>query len=88
MSLLKEMLDLKADSYLSARSLDTVLRGACAPDAEREVLFMQELLNTARSFSPLFFDGLEGRARFIDAVQEAVDEAVAREDEWLAMQDR
>jgi type III secretion protein W len=86
MSLLKEMLRLKQDRYLSASSLGPLLEGAKAPDIEREVLFAQELLATSRSLSPLFFDGLENRMKFIDAVQETVDNAVAREDEWLASQ--
>ncbi|GHT82024.1 SepL/TyeA/HrpJ family type III secretion system gatekeeper [Betaproteobacteria bacterium] len=86
MSLLKEMLRLKQDRYLSASSLGPLLAAAKAPDIEREVLFAQELLASSRSLSPLFFDGLENRMRFIDAVQETVDNAVAREDEWLASQ--
>ncbi|MDR2164530.1 MAG: type III secretion system gatekeeper subunit SctW [Zoogloeaceae bacterium] len=86
MSLLKEVLALKADHYLSARNLDPVVKDAKPPDIEHEVLFLQELLNTSRQFSPLFFGGVEERMKFIDAVQEAVDHAVAREDEWLARQ--
>jgi type III secretion protein W len=86
MSLLKEVLALKADHYLSARALEPVVKDAKPPDIEHEVLFLQELLNTSRQFSPLFFGGAEERMKFIDAVQEAVDQAVAREDEWLARQ--
>ncbi|MDR3054889.1 MAG: TyeA family type III secretion system gatekeeper subunit [Zoogloeaceae bacterium] len=86
MSLLKELLRLKQDRYISAASLEPLLAAAKAPDIEREVLFAQELLATSRSLSPLFFDGLENRMKFIDAVQEAVDKAVLREDEWLASQ--
>jgi type III secretion protein W len=83
---LKELLHLKQDRYLSAVSLEPLLAAAKAPDIEREVLFAQELLNTARGFSPLFFDGVETRMKFIEAVQETVDKAIAREDDWLASQ--
>jgi type III secretion protein W len=83
MRLLQEVLNLKKDRYLSARNLDALLKNAKAPDIEHEVLFFQELLGTSRNFSPLLFDGVEERTRFIDAVQEAVDQAITREDEWL-----
>ena len=83
---LKEMLRMKQDRYLSANSLQALLQSAKAPDIEHEVLFAQELLGMARNFSPLFFDGPENRMKFIDAVQETVDNAIAREDEWLAAQ--
>jgi type III secretion protein W len=86
MSLLKELLRLKQDRYLSAASLGPLTAAAKAPDIGLEVLFAQELLATSRSFSPLFFDGLENRMKFIDAVQETVDNAIVREDEWLASQ--
>ena len=56
------------------------------PDSERKVLFLQELLNTTRSFAPSLFDGNEGRMKVLDAVQDAVDAAIAEEDAWLAEQ--
>jgi type III secretion protein W len=84
--LLKEMLRLKEERYLSAASLAPILTCAHAPDIEHEVLFAQELLTTARNLSPLFFGDPESRMRFIDAAQECVDQAIAREDEWLAAQ--
>ncbi len=59
---------------------------AGAPDIERKVLFLQELLNTTRSFAPSLFDGNEGRMKVLDAVQDAVDAAIAEEDAWLAEQ--
>jgi type III secretion protein W len=33
------------------------------------------------------FDGEQGRMKVMDAVQEAVDQAVQREDEYLAQQE-
>ena len=52
-----------------------------------EVLFLQELLNTARNFPTAFFEDDQGRMKVLDAVQEAVDQAIAREDEYLAGQE-
>ena len=52
-----------------------------------KVLFLQELLNTTRSFAPSLFDGNEGRMKVLDAVQDAVDNAIAEEDAWLASQE-
>ena len=86
LGILKEMLRLKEERYLSATSLAPLMASARAPDIEREVLFAQELLMTSRNLSPLFFGDLENRTRFIDAVQECVDQAIVREDEWLAAQ--
>ena len=34
----------------------------------------------------LLFDGEQGRMKMLDAVQEAVDNAIQREDEYLAAQ--
>lgn len=57
---------------------------AKAPDIEREVLFLQELLNMTRNLPVQLFDGEQGRMKVIDAVQESVDAAIRREDEYLA----
>jgi type III secretion protein W len=86
MSLLQEILRLKKNNYLAARDIDALLPRAKAPDIEREVLFLQEFLGTSRNFSPLFFDGDEGRMKFIAAAQESLDAAIAREDEALLAQ--
>jgi type III secretion protein W len=88
MSFLREVLRLKKNNYLAARDIDALLVRAKAPDIEREVLFLQEFLGTARSFSPLFFEGDEGRMKFIAAAQESLDLAIAREDEALLAQQK
>ena len=54
------------------------------PDIEHEVLFLQELLNTVRKFPVPLFDDENGRMTVMDAVQSAVDQAIEREDEYLA----
>lgn len=74
------------ERYISGNRIRRLAEEAGAPDIERKVLFLQELLNTARSFAPSLFDGNEGRMKVLDAVQDAVDAAIAEEDAWLAEQ--
>lgn len=86
MALLGRILDLRKEHFISPSRITRIADEARAPDIERKVLFLQELLNTARAFSPVLFDGAEGRMKVIDAVQGAVDAAIAEEDAWLAGQ--
>lgn len=87
MALLGRVLELRRERYISGSSISRLADDAGAPDIERKVLFLQELLNTARSFAPSLFDGNEGRMKVLDAVQDAVDAAIAEEDAWLAEQE-
>lgn len=86
MALLGKVLDLRKERYISGSRISRLAEEAGAPDIERKVLFLQELLNTTRSFAPSLFDGNEGRMKVLDAVQDAVDAAIAEEDAWLAEQ--
>ena len=70
--------------FIGATQISRIAAKAKAPDIEREVLFLQELLNMARNLPVQLFDGEQGRMKVIDAVQESVDEAIRREDEYLA----
>jgi type III secretion protein W len=88
MSFLKDVLALKKNRFLAARDVDGLLAKARAPDIEREVLFLQELLSTSRNFSTLLFENAEERIKFIGVVQESVDAAIAREDEALALSEK
>ncbi|MDR2786891.1 MAG: type III secretion system gatekeeper subunit SctW [Candidatus Accumulibacter sp.] len=83
---LKEVITLQKNHFLAARDINTLIGKASPPDIEHEVLFFQELLGTSRSFSPLLFENAEERMKFIGAVQESVDAAIAREDEILLAQ--
>jgi type III secretion protein W len=87
MDLLGEIVALRNERFLGAMNIDKIAARAKAPDIEREVLFLQEMLNMTRSFPSQLFDGDQGRMKVLDAVQEAVDNAVAREDEFLAAQE-
>ena len=84
MKLLGDIVALRKENFLGSYQINGIVEKAKAPDIERKVLFLQELLNTTRSFAPTLFDGNEGRMKVLDAVQEAVDQAITEEDEYLA----
>lgn len=87
MGLLGDIVALREMRFLGAGQIESILAKAGAPDIEREVLFLQELLSSVRNFPTALFDDEQGRMKVLDAVQEAVDQAVAREDEYLAQQE-
>lgn len=87
MELLGDIVGLRDKRFIGAVQIEGILAKAGAPDIEREVLFLQELLSTARKFPVALFDDEQGRMKVLDAVQEAVDRAVEREDEYLASQE-
>ncbi len=84
MDLLGDIVALRGKNYLGSSSIDAICRKAMPPDIEHEVLFLQELLNTVRKFPVPLFDDENGRMTVMDAVQSAVDQAIEREDEYLA----
>ena len=84
--LLGNLLKLGGENYISASQVDTLASKAKAPDLEHRILFLQELLQNVRSFSPLVFDKDDARTKVIGAIQGAVDQAVNEEDELLAAQ--
>ena len=88
MALLGRIVNLRKEHFISGTQIARLADEARAPDIERKVLFLQELLNTTRSFAPSLFDGAEGRMKVLDAVQDAVDNAIAEEDAWLASQEQ
>ena len=87
MALLGKIVGLRKEHFISGTQIARLADEARAPDIEHKVLFLQELLNTTRSFAPSLFDGNEGRMKVLDAVQDAVDNAIAEEDAWLASQE-
>lgn len=87
LDLLGSVLDLGAQTFAGASQADSIARNAGAPDLEHRILFLQELQQNVRNFSPLVFDDAQGRTRVLDAVQGAVDNAVAEEDAALAAQE-
>ncbi len=87
MGLLGDVLALGEMRFLSGLQVDAILAKANAPDIEHEVLFVQELMNASRRFPSALFGDDQGRMKVLDAIQESIDSAVAREDEWLAQQE-
>ncbi|MBO4300233.1 MAG: type III secretion system gatekeeper subunit SctW [Desulfovibrio sp.] len=85
--LLGKVLDMGEQTFVGASQANDIAREAGAPDVERRILFLQELQQTVRGFTPLVFDNAESRTRVLDAVQGAVDNAVAEEDAILAAQE-
>jgi type III secretion protein W len=73
--------------YIATNLADPLISLANPPDIEKEVLFRQDLYNTSRDVSPQAFGDLEIRNRCLVALQEGLDQAVAREDAWLAEQE-
>jgi type III secretion protein W len=69
--------DNKYASALDARAISDLLK---LPDTGREVLFLQDLARGLRTLPDLFYVEPEARLRTLDAVQEALDEAVRREE--------
>lgn len=84
LSLSGQLIDLRQHNYLGAMHIEAISAQAEAPDVEREVLFLQEMLTIARALPSCLFDDDEGRMKVLKAVQEAVDRAVEKEDAWLA----
>ncbi|MCR4666079.1 MAG: type III secretion system gatekeeper subunit SctW [Desulfovibrio sp.] len=85
--LLGKILDLGSQSYIGASDAEGLARDAKAADLEHRIFFLQELQQNIRGFSPLVFDKEDGRAHVLDAVQDAVDNAVAEEDAMLAAEE-
>lgn len=86
MRLLEIILSWSGLTYLSARDVTEPLKEAALSDIGGEVLFLQDVLAAVRRFPAALFGDDAGQLRVTQAVQTAVDEAVAREDEILAQQ--
>ena len=82
--LLGKVLDMRGESFLNAGHFERIATEAHPPDIEREVLFLQELMQMVRSLPSQLFDGHAGHMKVLDAVQDAVDNAIEREDAYYA----
>jgi len=87
MELLGDIVALRDERFVGAMQIDRIAAKAKAPDIEHEVLFLQEMLHMTREFPVRLFDDAAGRMKVLDAVQEAVDHAIEREDAYLAQQE-
>lgn len=84
MDLLGAVVGLRDRSFVSSSQINEICARARPADIEHEVLFLQELLGAVRKFPDALFEDDRNRATVLDAVQQAVDDAVDREDEYLA----
>lgn len=82
--LLGRLVALRQEKFVGSVHVGRITADAKIPDIEHEVLFLQELLGTVRTFPSQLFDDDAGRMRVLNAVQQAVDSAVEKEDAWLA----
>ena len=81
--LLDGVLAARDNQYVGSRDFQGMVERAGTPDTEREVLFLQDLLQGLRGLPDLFYDSHEARQRLQDALQSALDDAVRREEEEL-----
>lgn len=81
--MMRDLISLKNETFISSSSIDNITDRADPQDIEREVLLLQEILAAVRKFPIMVFDNVENRVKVLGAVQEAVDDAIRREDEIL-----
>lgn len=84
MDLLGSVVSLREVKYLGVMHIDDIAKKAKAPDIEREVLFLQDMMGMLRNFPVKIFDDEQGLQKVMDVAQQALDKAIEREDEYLA----
>jgi len=78
--LLDAILEVRDNQYAGARDFKSLVQRVGTPDTEREVLFLQDLLERLRDLPDLFYEDHDSRHRLQGAL---LDEAVLREEEEL-----
>jgi type III secretion protein W len=81
--LLDAVLAARDNQYAGSQDFQRMAQQTGTPDTEREVLFLQDLLQGLRDLPDLFYEGHETRLRVQGALQSALDDAVRREEEEL-----
>ncbi|MDR2891985.1 MAG: type III secretion system gatekeeper subunit SctW [Deltaproteobacteria bacterium] len=81
--MLDALLAARDNQYVGSRDFQSIVRQAGTPDTEREVLFLQDMLQGLRNLPDLFYEGHDARQRLQSALQNALDDAVSREEEEL-----
>ncbi len=84
--MLRRLVDLSSVKFITYIDVSSLVSNIKAPDPEKDVLIAQELFSALRNCSSQLFGGDEKRMAVLDAAQKLVDEKIAKEDEWLAMQ--
>ena len=84
--MLKQLINLASVKFITYIDVSALVSNIKAPDPEKDVLLSQELFSALRNCSSQLFGGDEKRMAILEASQKLVDEKIAKEDEWLAMQ--
>jgi type III secretion protein W len=83
--LLDDILAARDNQYAGMQDFQHMAQRAGTPDTEREVLFLQDLLQGLRDLPDVFYESHDARQRVQGALQNALDDAVRREDEELGL---
>ena len=81
--LVQSLLALGEKSWITGSDIETLLRPLRVSEVEAEIYLLRELTDIARLIPLKLFTDLEQRERLIDALQEALDDAVNREEQAL-----
>ena len=81
--LVGSLLDLAEASWLSAAQVEKVARDQRLPSTEAEIYFLRELADLVRALPLKAFKDPDQRLKLVDAVQEALDKAIEREEAEL-----
>ncbi len=87
MDLLKNMLGLSKERYLGTIHVEAIVKGVRPPSIELEVLFLQDLLKAVRTTPILLYGSDAEFLNILDVFQTSLDDAIQREDEYLASLD-
>jgi type III secretion protein W len=81
------LLGLAEASWIAAAHVEKIVREQRLPSLEAEIYFLRELADLARLMPLKAFKEPEQRLKLVEAIQEALDAAIAREEEELAGED-
>lgn len=85
--LISGLLGLAEASWLSAAQVEKLAREQRLPSTEAEIYFLRELADLARLMPLKAFKEPEQRLKLVEAIQEALDAAIAREEAELAAEE-
>lgn len=84
MQLLEGVVGLGKERFLGTMHIDKIVDKVRSPDIEHTVLFLQEFLSIGRQLPPRVYGDEQGYRKVMDVIQQSVDRAIEKEDEWLA----
>lgn len=78
---MRDFLPLKDQKWIDPSRISGIVDRLRIDDIEGKIYFLRELHGIARRLPIKIFDDNESRLRFISAIQDALDQAVAEEDD-------